>query len=42
MVKPIQPDAIIYHYSSEYRDVTAEAVETAGFTPQVFDDPEAA
>jgi|GEM_PF-6525782 len=37
-----QPNVLAYHYSSDYREVAAQAIEAAGLSPQIFGDPEIA
>jgi hypothetical protein len=42
MANANQPNVLIYHYSSGYRDVATGAIEAAGLSPQIFEDPEIA
>jgi hypothetical protein len=42
MANANQPNVLAYHYSSDYREVVAEAIEAAGLLPQIFEDAEIA
>jgi hypothetical protein len=42
MANANQPNVLVYHYSSDYREVAAGAIEAAGLSPQIFEDSEIA
>jgi hypothetical protein len=42
MANANQPNVLAYHYSSDYREVAAQAIEAAGLSSLIFEDPEIA